>query len=532
MSKAFLLTVLFFVSACAWAQDMASALSAINTPYEEECPVLSPDGKLLAFTITNHPNDIGGIKDHGDIWFSTWNGTSWSKPVHGGPLINNKYHNTVAGFSADGNQMFLMGHYAGPGKDVTSQGLSVSIRNGDTWLAPVNITIPYFKNYSAYNVGSLSADGSVLVFCAQGKVYDNPDLNHVDLYVSQKVNGRWTEPKSLGPAINTSNLEVTPSLSADGKRLYYSSNAIDKNVSFDVYYADRLDDTWQKWSKPVNLGPLVNSVGREYFYRVTSVGAFFSSTQNSDGYADLRFIPSKDTVEIPLSINPTEEIKVVSVDTLLKIDEVNYEKANAEGQTRIWGKVYDSKTNQVIPGATIHFTASTTYPATASTSGSYEIKLSGVEEYSVKVEAPGYIGEFERLDLRTQILKDLEMNFKLTPLEIGATINLKSVLFERSKPVLLQSSYDELDMVADFMNKNPKVEILLSGHTDNQGRHDLNMKLSRSRVNVVKDYLVKKGIKENRITSRGFGGTKPIADNESEETRALNRRVEFTITKD
>ncbi|MEJ0033809.1 MAG: hypothetical protein WDO15_27265 [Bacteroidota bacterium] len=161
---------------------------------------------------------------------------------------------------------------------------------------PVNINVPYFKNYSAYNVGFVSADGSVLVFSAQGKVYDNAALNHVDLYVSLKANGKWTEPKSLGPTINTPNLEVTPSLSADSKRLYFSSNALDKDVSFDVYYADRLDDTWQNWSKPVNLGPSVNSVGRDYFYRMSPVGAFFSSTQNSDGYADLRFIQSKDTV--------------------------------------------------------------------------------------------------------------------------------------------------------------------------------------------------------------------------------------------
>jgi outer membrane protein OmpA-like peptidoglycan-associated protein len=276
----------------------------------------------------------------------------------------------------------------------------------------------------------------------------------------------------------------------------------------------------------------VNSEGREYFYRQTPVGAFYAATKNSDEMADIRFLPSKDTVRVPVMVNPTEEIKVVAVDTLLKIDEMTYDKKNVDGRTRIWGKVYDSKTNQAIAGAIIHFTASENYPATASNDGSFEIKLSGVEEYSVKVEAPGYIGEFERLDLRTQVLKDLEMNFRLLPIEIGATINLKSVLFERSKPVLLASSYDELDLVADFMKENPKVEILLSGHTDNQGRHDLNMRLSRERVNVVKDYLVKKGISENRITSKGFGGTKPIADNYAEETRALNRRVEFTITKD
>lgn len=520
--------VILVVPALLNAQDMASAISVLNTPYEEECPVLSPDGKLLAFTISSHPDNIAKSKDHGDIWLSTWTGTAWSKPVHGGTLINNNLHNTVAGFSPDGNQMFLMGHYAGPGKPVTSQGLSVSIRNGDTWLAPVNISIPYFVNKTEYNSGFLSADGNVLVFSAVGR----ETRGGVDIYVSFKVGGKWTEPKNLGPVINTTLQDVTPSLSLDGKRLFFSSNGIDQDVSFDIYYADRLDDSWQKWSTPVNLGSAINSPGREYFYRQTPIGAFYSATKNSDEMADVRFIPSKDTVEVPVMINPTEDIKVVAVDTLLKIDEISYDKLNAEGQTRIWGKVFNAKTNQVIAGAMIHFTATENYPATAAADGSFEIRVSGVEEYSVKVEAHGYIGEFERLDLRTQVLKDLEMNFRLHPIEVGETINLKSVLFERSKPVLLTSSYDELDMVADFMKENPKVEILLSGHTDNQGRHDLNMKLSRERVNVVKKYLVDKGIAEGRITSKGFGGTKPIADNYAEETRALNRRVEFTITKD
>lgn len=524
----FLLVILLIISTLANGQDMTSAVSFLNTAFEEECPVLSPDGKLLAFTISSHPDNIAKSKDHGDIWFSKWTEAGWSTPVHGGNMINNAFHNTVAGFSPDGNQMFLMGHYAAPGKQITSQGLSVSIRNGDTWLAPVNINIPYFVNRTEYNSGFLSADGSVLVYSAMGR----ETRGGVDIYVAFKNNGKWTEPKNLGPVINTPLQDVTPSLSLDGKRLFFSSNGIDQDVSFDIYYSDRLDDTWTSWSPPVNLGSDLNSPGREYFYRQTPVGAFFAATKNSDEMADIRFIPSKDTLEVPVMVNPTEEIKVVAVDTLLKIDEMTYDKLNAEGRTRIWGKVLNARTNQPIPGAMIHFTAAENYPATASTAGDFEISVAGVQEYAVKVEAPGYIGEFERLDLRTQILKDLELNFSLHPIEIGETINLKSVLFERSKPVLLTSSYDELDMVADFMKENSRIEILLSGHTDNQGRHDLNMKLSRERVNVVKEYLVKKGISENRITSKGFGGTKPIADNYAEETRALNRRVEFTITKD
>ncbi|MBL7866281.1 MAG: OmpA family protein, partial [Cyclobacteriaceae bacterium] len=109
---------------------------------------------------------------------------------------------------------------------------------------------------------------------------------------------------------------------------------------------------------------------------------------------------------------------------------------------------------------------------------------------------------------------------------------LKSVLFQQSTYTLLTESYDELDLVVSFLKVNPKVEILLSGHTDNRGDPAHNQRLSQRRVERVKSYLVSKGINGKRVTGKGFGGSKPIADNKSEETRRLNRRVEFTIVKD
>jgi OOP family OmpA-OmpF porin len=527
MRRNIFFSVLILLPSIASGQDEAAAISLLNSQYDEQAPVMSPDGKMLAFTIDDHPENVGGAADHGDIWFSVKTETGWGKPVHGGKLINNVHHNTVAGFSPDGTQLFIMGHYAQNGRPVNSQGMSVSVRNGDTWSAPVNIPIPYFKNMSVYNSGFLSADGKVLVYSAVG--YET--RGGEDIYVSLKVNGKWTEPKGLGPTINTANQDVSPSLSDDGKRLYFASNGHRDNVSFDIFYSDRLDDTWRSWSKPESLGPDVNSKGRELFYRSAPAGALFTTTQNSDEYADMKYIVLKDSVALPAMINPTEEVKVATADST-KIEEVDYEKQLADGTTRIWGKVTNAKTNTPIAGALILFVGAKPNQASASTDGNFSINLAGVEEYSVKVEAPGYIGEFERLDLKTQVMKDLEMNFRLLPVEIGTTINLKSVLFERSKPVLLSSSYDELDMVVDFMKQNPKVEILLLGHTDNQGRHDANMKLSRQRVNTVRDYLITKGIDGGRVEGKGLGGTKPIADNDVEETRALNRRVEFTIVKD
>jgi outer membrane protein OmpA-like peptidoglycan-associated protein len=121
------------------------------------------------------------------------------------------------------------------------------------------------------------------------------------------------------------------------------------------------------------------------------------------------------------------------------------------------------------------------------------------------------------------------MNWNLQPAERGTTVNLNSVLFEQSKANLLPESFSELDLVVNFLQSNPDVAIELSGHTDNRGVHRDNVKLSQDRVEKVKEYLVSQGIDAKRISGKGYGGTKPIANNENAETRKLNRRVEFTI---
>jgi outer membrane protein OmpA-like peptidoglycan-associated protein len=128
-------------------------------------------------------------------------------------------------------------------------------------------------------------------------------------------------------------------------------------------------------------------------------------------------------------------------------------------------------------------------------------------------------------------MNDLEMNFQLQPIEVGTTVNLRSVLFEQSKTSLLPESFAELDLIVSFLKDNPSVQIELSGHTDNRGVPFQNVKLSQGRVDTVKEYLISKGIDKKRISGKGYGGNKPIASNTTEETRRLNRRVEFTIKK-
>jgi OOP family OmpA-OmpF porin len=488
--------------------------------------VVSPDGKTLFFTIANHEQNIGGKRDPGDIWISILLGNEWSAPIHAGNVLNDAGYNAAAGFSSDGQQLFLLSHYAASGKAKT-QGIAVSRKTGSGWTTPQNITIPYFLNRSVSSQGYLSKDGSAFVYAADSYA----TVGEEDIYVVLKdASGNWGESKNLGRNVNTSSQELSPSLSEDGRYLFFASNGRQGYGSFDIYFTQRLDETWSRWSAPVNMGAGINSEGRELFYAAYPRDGFalFTSTLNSDGYGDIKiYYPPKEAMDSLISKvanNPT--------DTIVKLTEIKRERPidKNEKVVRVWGKVLNGKNNAPIQ-AEIHYQSDSLHKAFAGADGKYEIDLPSVREYVIKVEAPGYVGTMERLDIRTFEMKTLEMNFKLQPIEVGATVNLKNVLFQQSTSNLLPESNDELDMVVDFMKANPKIVIELGGHTDNRGIHSHNVKLSKERVDKVKAYLVDKGIESSRITGRGYGGIRPIADNDAEDTRKLNRRVEFTILK-
>ena len=516
-------SALLFVTFLTTAQQLTTnSFKVSNTPYDELNPVIGPEGRSLYLTIANHPQNVGGKKDPGDIWISVLSeDNQWSAPVHGGSVLNDMGFNGVAGFSADGTQMFLLSHYGSGGNVARTQGIAVSRSRGNGWSKPENIIIPYFQNKSGVLNGYILPDQSVFVFSAE--TYGSKGVE--DIYVCTKMpGGTWSEPKNLGSVINTRFQELSPSLSSDGKTLYFSSNGGKGHGSFDIYASTRLDDGWANWSAPENLGTAVNSEGRELYYHPfeKSGYALYTSTKNSDGYGDVKLFISGQPVVKDTVVNPP--------DTVTKIVEVNREP-EADKRVKVYGKVANANTGESIV-ANISFTGPTaaqTSQATVETG--YTVLVPSTEQYTVKIEATGYISALEKLDIQTYEMKELEMNFKLQPVEIGATVNLRDVLFEQGKTVLLAQSYPELDLVITFLKANPKVKIELSGHTDNRGIPGQNLKLSQARVEKVKSYLVSNGIDKKRITGKGYGGSRPIASNETEETRLLNRRVEFTILK-
>jgi len=486
----------------------------INSPYDELNPVMSSDGNMLFFTVGQNPQNVGGKKDPGDIWISVKEGDTWSVPHHGGHILNNSIYNAVAGMSRDGNELYLLSHYRANGSSPSSQGISVSKRTKGGWSVPQNITIPYFLNKSATLDGFWSSDQSVFLFSAES--YNTKGAE--DIYVSFNQEGKWSELINLGSVINTPYQEMSPTLSADGSKLYFASNGRKDGLgSFDIYVSNRLDDTWRSWSEPVNLGNQINSDGRELYYREfpSQEFALFTSTHNSDGYGDIQLL--KDN-----AVRPAEEIKTPIVEVA--------PITAANSAFIISGRVTNSKTGEGVPARLI-FRSDSTYTVNGNDEGNYSIGVKKAKVYNIEIESVGYINLSEKLDIQAIDTNPLTMNFKLQPIEVGAVVNLKSVLFELGTTNLIEESYSELNSVVDFLKTNPQVEIELEGHTDNRGDEKKNLILSQQRVDKIKSYLVSKGINARRIKGKGYGGSRPIAANNTEEARQLNRRVEFRIVK-
>jgi OOP family OmpA-OmpF porin len=499
------------------------SFKAVNSAFDELQPVLSPDRKILFFTVANHPKNIGGKKDPGDIWYSVFSGDQWSTPVHGGSIINDRTYNAVAGISADGAQVFLLNHYTATGENAKTQGIAVSRFDGRAWSTPENISIPYFQNKSGILQGYVTPDKGAFVFSAE--TYGTKGVE--DIYVSLNEDGRWTEPKNLGNKINTPFQELSPSLSDDGRTLYFSSNGRKGKGSFDIYSAMRLDDTWSNWSDPSNMES-INTEGRELYYRPYDDLDFsiFTTTKNSDGYGDINlFRPEKPIVQDSATVDQPDTVLVQS----------NSSEDTAKAETvrvvKVHGKVTNAKTGEAIQASIILTGKDFKENITSGGNDGFSLALPGGKMYAVRIQSSGYVSDYENLDATQKVLDDYELNVKLQPVEVGITVNLKNVLFERGTSILLPESNNELDVVVSFLKTNPSVRIELRGHTDNRGVHTDNVRLSQERVDKVKQYLVASGIDSKRISGKGYGGLKPIASNETEETRRLNRRVEFTIKK-
>lgn len=521
MLRIFFLLTIPFISNTLNAQEMNDKwAAAVNSAVDEQNLVFAPDESTAYFVRSRHVANTAGKKDPGDIWVSNIleNGRL-SEPQNIGKPLNNKLDNRLLGFSSDGNTMYLHYHYLESGKRPNTDGLSYATRTDSGWSFPQPVKIPYFSNNSDHQSGYIHPAGNIMVLALESFATRGAE----DIYVLfRKGEYEWTEPLNLGNVINTPLQELSPYLSADTRTLYFSSNGQKRDRGRDVYRATRLDDSWRNWSKPVRLSAPINTNGVEMYYQIHDEKQYVVTTQNSNGLGDIQQyayadMVAKDTVknvDIPLARNP---------------DPVVSEKEEVVKNVVFYGKLLSSKDSTSIDEArTLLFADNDTIAIEEG--AAYRFSLNPDKSYLMQVQAKGFLNKkiiLNALNTRVQ-QKDLY----LTAAEIGSTVQLDNVIFERGKAVIREVSFPQLNEVVSFLNDNPNISIQVSGHTDNVGKPMLNLILSEDRARAVKNYLVEKGINENRIEEKGFGGKKPIAPNDTEANKRKNRRVEFTIIRD
>lgn len=483
----------------------------INSRLAELRPTISADGNLLFFICENHPYNTkyNSIRNSQDIWYSERDSSgNWSEAMHMEYPLNTYFYNAVFWISPDNNRIlirnaFVDGDYAG-------NGVSMSYRkeNG-RWSKPQALWI---RNYDKYDRGrqngaSMAQNGQVLLlYMSEEKGgYNN------DIYVSFLLpDDSWSEPKSLGKKINLKKYnEMTPYLAADGKTLYFSSDRPGGLGDNDIWMTKRLDDSWQAWTDPVNLGSPINTEDWDAFFTMDAGGefAYMSTHLNSLGASDI--------VRIKLM-----------------------EKEKPAPVVLVSGNVYNKKTGDPLSASLVYETLPDGTVAgnglSSPLDGSFKVVLPYDKNYSIRASADKFFAISENLNLDSLVkagYKEIHKDLYLVPIEVGQVFRLNNVFFDFDKWNLRPESFIELDRVVKLLTENPAIEIEMSAHTDSRGSDEYNFKLSDNRARSVMEYILSKGISPSRIRSQGYGETKPVVPNDTDENRQLNRRVEFTILK-
>lgn len=483
----------------------------VNSEYSELNPLLSPDGKTLYFGRKNHPENIGGVSDKEDIWYSELDSEGkWTLAKNMGAQFNNKSPNFINAISAtpDGKSVIMLLGNKYDGKKKMQAGVSISSNVGGQWTKPVALNFVNEYNMSDKANYFLANNRKTLLMSIQRA----DSYGDRDLYVSfMRDDSVWTEPMNLGNVVNSQLEESAPFLAIDDVTLYFSSKGFSGLGGSDIYVSKRLDDTWTKWSEPENLGPTINSPQEDLFFNIPVKSDYAYFSRGTENNTDIF------RVSLPILKSPEPWATVI-------------------------GKLVDSKTGKPLAAKIVYERlpdgADLGIAQSEPQTGNYEIHLPGGQLYGIRAEAPDYISESQTIDLRnltadTRIHADFTLRaIQVVPIEEKAIVRLNTIFFDFGKTVLKPESLPELERVVKLMNDKPAMTIEISGHTDNIGSDEYNQKLSERRANAVLKFIISKGIDASRVTAVGYGEKKPLVSNDEEkEGREINRRVEFKIMK-
>lgn len=474
-------------------KSMGDTVNFLGTQY---FPVMTADDETLIFT---------GLTENRDenIYFThrikdSRGADRWDVPEEISKAINTTNNEGTCTVSADGRTLVFTACNRPDGHG--SCDLYISHKVGKEWSQPTNLG-QEVNSRDWESQPSLSADGHTLYFASDRK----GGMGKRDIWVTHLDDKKqWTAPKNLGPSINTPDEENAPFIHANGRTLFYSSNGLPGMGGFDIFITQKIDTVW---APSANIGYPINTISDQVGLFIASNGenAYYTDDNTEKGGGRSLLYTFRVPESLQKIITPTRYAK---------------------------GKVFDKKTGTVLASDIDLFDLKTQTKVGSFTSdsqnGSFLAVLNSGGEYAFYVSKPGYL--FKSLSFTVnndQSFVDLEI--PLEAIEKDRAEVLNNIFFKTGEYILDDKSKVELDKLTDFLHKNKAIKIEISGHTDDVGSDTENMALSQRRAQSVQYYLHQSGIAAERILAKGYGETKPMAPNDSDENRQKNRRIEWRI---
>jgi outer membrane protein OmpA-like peptidoglycan-associated protein len=464
---------------------------SINSPRSEYYPSITIDDSLFIYS----RNVGGGREEFMKSTILPGHTYSKSKLVEGS--LNDEPSKGALNISQDGEWLIFAGNF--PSKGYGGFDLYISYSTPQGWSEPINMG-PQINSEFWESTPSLSPDKKTLYFSS-----NRPGgFGGKDLYVSYRDNnGKWTKAQNMGVSVNTAGDELAPFIHADNSTFYFTSNGLPGYGGSDLYIMRRKNA--DEWNQPENLGYPINTIENEegVFISANGMDAYYSSDKS---------------------------------DTKGGLDIYTFKlREDARPNKTLWvkGHVYDKKTNKGLPSSVelIDLGSQETISKVQTDEyGNYMITLPIGKDYAFNVNRNGYLFYSDNFSMSQRSADSTyEKNIALQPLEANASIILNNIFFESKKYDLQPKSQTELDKVVQLLKDNPTVKIEISGHTDNVGKPADNIALSNNRAKSVVNYIISKGISAQRLAAKGYGETKPVADNKTEEGKAKNRRTELRV---
>lgn len=464
---------------------------SVNSIYAEYYPTVTVSDNLLVFT-------RAGLHMREDFMESNMSkkGFSLAKPIDGDINIEPKKGAITS--SQDGEWILFAGQFSGQG--FGNYDIYKSVYTPKGWSEPENLGANINTEFWESSP-SLSPDNRVLFFSS-----NRPGgYGGKDLYISYRnANGSWGPARNMGPEINTKGDELAPFIHPDNQTLYYTSDGLLGYGGSDIYVLRKKADG--DWGVPENIGYPINTIENEGSLAVSADGltAYYASDKaDSRGDLDLyQFVMRPD-------IRPYRTLFVKGTVT---------DKLTSKGLPSSV-ELFDNENNKAL------------MKVQTDEKGDYFITLPTGRDYTFTVNRKGYLFYSEQYALsKKEADSTYQKNIALQPVALHANFVFNNILFKNNSFELPTAAFIELDKLVQVLNENPSIKLEISGHTDNIGKQEDNLILSANRAKAIVNYLNSKNIDAKRLSYKGYGALKPIAENNSEEGRAKNRRTEFTVT--